>query len=263
MSSQLATKSYIIVKTCKYRGRSMKTALIYLYGILLVLRSIPKLRVLKKISATVPYVDKANQIYQVPTNIARKVVERTKSTVTVTGREQLPNEPVLFVANHQGMFDILVLLGYLDKPIGFIAKREIKKIPVMSQWMEEMNCVFIDRSNRRAALKVIDDGVDSLLAGQSMVIFPEGTRSKGSQVNEFKSGSLRLATRALVPIVPVTIDGTHRILEGNDGKIKAANVHVTIGEAIYSEQYKNVKHNQLAKQLQKIIEETIAKKSKM
>ena len=75
--------------------------------------------------------------------------------------------------------DIPVLLGYLNKPIGFVSKAEIKKFPVVPTWMELMNCVFMDRSDRRQSLKAIKDGIELLKNGHSIVIFPEGTRSKG------------------------------------------------------------------------------------
>ncbi|MBM7542098.1 lysophospholipid acyltransferase family protein [Amphibacillus cookii] len=234
----------------------MKTILIYAYSTILVLGSLTKLR--KAINTPdYPYSEKAKQIFETPAKVSKRVIEKTKSTVMVKGRENLPDQPVLVVANHQGIFDILVLLGYLDKPVGFIAKQEIKKIPIISKWMIQLKCVFIDRSNRRAAIKVIDDGVESLKAGQSMVVFPEGTRSKGRVVQSFKSGSLRLATRAEVPIVPVTIDGTYKMLEEKDGKVQPAHVTLTIGQAIYPKQYKTWKHNRLAEELQQIIADQI------
>lgn len=237
----------------------MKTLLIYLYSALLVIGSVPKLLKVKKIPNTMPYQEKAGQIFETPARVSRKVIEKSKSTVTVIGEENMPSEPVLIVANHQGIFDILVLLGYLDKPVGFIAKKEIKKIPIINKWMEQLNCVFIDRSNRRAAIKVIDDGIASLKAGQSMVIFPEGTRSKSEKVNSFKSGSLRLGTRASVPIVPVSINGTYKMLEENEGKVKGAHVKLVISEPIYPEHYETLKHNELAEQLEAIIKAGISK----
>ncbi|WP_091499168.1 lysophospholipid acyltransferase family protein [Amphibacillus marinus] len=230
----------------------MKTFLIYAYSAILVLGSLPQLRQAKKIPDQ-PFARKAKSIYRTPATVSRRVIEKTKSTVTVSGHEKIPDQPVLFVANHQGIFDILVLLAYLDKPIAFIAKREIKRIPIISKWMEQIKCVFIDRSNRRAAIKVIDDGVESIKAGQSMVIFPEGTRSKGTNVQPFKSGSLRLGTRAEVPIVPITINGTYKMLEEDGGRIKAADIELIVGDPIYPEQYQGIKHNQLASDIQEII----------
>lgn len=239
----------------------MKTLFIYLYAFILVLGSLPKLRQAKKLPSE-PYAEKAKQIFKTPTQISKKVIGKTKSSVTVTGLERIPDQPVLFVANHQGLFDILVLLGYLEKPIGFIAKTEIIKIPIINKWMTELKCVFIDRSNRRAAVKVIDDGIASLKAGQSMVIFPEGTRGEGRKIEPFKSGSLRLGTRASVPIVPVAIDGTYQMYEKNNKRVQPSMLTLTVAEPIYPEQYQESKHNQLADKLQHIITDILNDKNK-
>lgn len=235
----------------------MKTILIYLYSIMLTIGSLPKLYKVRKMTND-SYADKAEAIFQTPSDISRKVIKKTKSTVSVVGIERIPDQPVLFVANHQGLFDILVLLGYLDKPVGFIAKQEIKKIPIINSWMMELKCVFLDRSDRRASLKVIDDGINSLKQGQSMVIFPEGTRGDGPKVETFKSGSLRLGTRAGVPIVPLAIDGSYDVFEKNNNRFKPAKITLTVADPIYPAEYNEMKHNQLAAKLEQTITEIIA-----
>lgn len=239
------------------RGDFMRTLWIYLYAMIQVVGSLPRLRQVKRIP-NAPYPDKAKQVFKTPARISRKVIKKTKTTVSVTGIERIPDQPVLFVANHQGLFDILLLLGYLEKPIGFIAKKEIKKLPIINQWMMELKCVFIDRSNRRAALKVIDDGIESLKQGQSMVIFPEGTRGEGPKIEPFKSGSLRLGTRAEVPIVPLAIDGTYDAFEKNNNRFKPAKFTLTVADPIYPEEYQEMKHNQLAAKLEQIITDIMA-----
>ena len=109
-------------------------------------------------------------------------------TVEVKGLENVPKDkPVLVVSNHQSNMDIPVLLGYLNKPIGFVSKAEIKSSPVVPTWMELMNCVFMDRSDRRQSLKAIKDGIELLKNGHSIVIFPEG-----QEVRVAKLESLRL-----------------------------------------------------------------------
>ncbi|MFB1050935.1 lysophospholipid acyltransferase family protein [Paraliobacillus sp. JSM ZJ581] len=236
----------------------MKTIGIYLYAGLLVLKSFPNLIKVRRIPDHIPFSEKGKRIFKTPKEVSQKVFKRTKSTIDVRGTNKLPEGPVLFVSNHQGLFDIIVLLGYVDKPMGFISKQEIKKIPIISSWMKELKCVFIDRSNRRAAIKVIDDGIESLKAGQSMVIFPEGTRTRGKAVQSFKSGSLRLATRANVPIVPIAIDGTYKIFEENDMKVKGGHVSLTICDPMMPDQYKEMKNHTIAEQLQQTIESVIA-----
>lgn len=236
----------------------MKTLFIYLQAFFFIIGSLPKLRKARKITHLSDK-DRAQHVFSTPKKIAKNIIKKTNSTVVVTGLERIPNGPVLFVANHQGLFDILLLIGYLDRPVGFIAKEEIKKIPIVNQWMTEMKCVFIDRSNRRTALKVIDDGIASIKSGQSMVVFPEGTRGQGREINPFKSGSLRLATRSGVPIVPLTIDGTYQVFEENRRKIKASHITLTVAEPIYPEQYEKMKHNQLALNIQGIITDNMSK----
>lgn len=242
------------------RGDFMKTFMIYLQSLIMIIGSLPKLRQVKKLP-NIPYPEKAQQVFKTPAQISKKVISKTKSTVTVTGLERIPDGPVLFVANHQGLFDILLLLGYLDKPVGFIAKKEIEKLPIINSWMKELKCVFIDRSNRRAALQVIDDGINSLKSGQSMVIFPEGTRGNGREIETFKPGSLRLGTRAEVPIVPLAIDGTYDVFEKNNKRFKPSNITLTVADPIYPAEYKEMKHNQLAAKLEQVITEIVTTNS--
>ncbi|MGB2991612.1 MAG: lysophospholipid acyltransferase family protein, partial [Paenisporosarcina sp.] len=106
-------------------------------------------------------------------------MRRTKSTFKVEGLELIPEETVLFVSNHEGNFDIPSLIAHIPKPFAFMSKVEVKKLPIIKDWMVAMNCVFIDRTNRRSSMRSITDMVSTLKAGHSMIIFPEGTRSKG------------------------------------------------------------------------------------
>jgi len=120
---------------------------------------------------------------------------------------------VLFVVNHQSYFDIPVLMVHLPHFAAFIAKVELEKVPMLSWWMKKMGCLFMDRKNMRQSLKVILEGIDMLKDGKSLVIFPEGTRSDLGQMNAFKPGSLKLAVKAGVPIVPVTLKNTYKVYE--------------------------------------------------
>ncbi|KGM95058.1 acyl-phosphate glycerol 3-phosphate acyltransferase [Clostridium novyi A str. 4552] len=166
---------------------------------------------------------------------AQGILNKSGVTVNAKGLERIPDEACCFIANHQGDFDIVTILATIDKPMGFIAKKEMEKLPIISWWMQQMQCVFMDRQNVREALKSINQGSENMKNGQSMVIFPEGTRSKSSTMGEFKKGSLKMATKAKVPIVPITLDGTYKIYEDNNGKIKGGEVKLVVGEPIYLE----------------------------
>lgn len=174
-------------------------------------------------------------IHTEPRKWATGIMQRTKSEITVEGLDLLPEGPVLFVSNHEGNFDIPLILSSIPKPFGFISKKEVKKLPVIPVYMEDMNCVFIDRTDRRSALKSIRDTAEKLKEGHSILIFPEGTRSKGEGMGEFKAGFMRIATDAAVPIVPIAIKGTSEIMEKNNNIIKPAKVILRVLEPISAE----------------------------
>jgi len=98
--------------------------------------------------------------------------------------------------------------------------------------MPLLGCVFIDRSNLRQSVKAVQECVGVLKNGYSMVVFPEGTRSQGKQMGEFKKGSLRLVEKVDVPIVPVTVNNTYSALEANNNRVRSANVTVVISPPI-------------------------------
>jgi 1-acyl-sn-glycerol-3-phosphate acyltransferase len=164
---------------------------------------------------------------------ARSLVKLSGSIVKITGEQNVPESgAVLFVANHQGNFDIPILLGFIKKPKSVIAKIEMKRMPMISTWMKYMNCIFMDRKDIRQSLKVINEGAEYLKKGYSILVFPEGTRSKGTSIGEFKKGSLKLALKSGVPIIPITIKGSYKIMEQNGFIIKPAEVEVIISEPI-------------------------------
>lgn len=164
---------------------------------------------------------------------ARDLLKLAGARVQVIGADNVPaDRTVLFVSNHQGNFDIPILLGSIDKPKAFVAKIEMLKLPMIRTWMKHMNCVFMDRNDMRQSLKVMNEATEYLKQGYSTVIFPEGTRSKGKAMGEFKAGSLRIAVKAGVPVVPVTIKGSYRLMENNGFLIKPAEVEVIISAPI-------------------------------
>lgn len=152
-------------------------------------------------------------VYTITNLWGKWMVALSSSKVTLIGEENIPDTNVLFVANHQSYYDIPLLLANIKRPIAFVAKIEMKKAPVMSNWMEIMGCIFLDRGNNRQSLKAIISGINNLKSGYNMVIFPEGTRSKDGEVATFKQGSLKLGVKAGVPIIPVTIVGSRNMYE--------------------------------------------------
>ena len=238
----------------------IRTIIWFIYFWLYLVYLIPSLQKVKKL-------DKAGNIKErdmIINNVARKwsqaLLKVAGVTVNVSGSENVPdNEAVVFVSNHQGNFDIPILLASIEKPKSFIAKTEIANLPLISTWMKYMNCVFMDRSDIRQSLKVISQASDYVKEGYSMAIFPEGTRSKGKEMGEFKPGSMKLALKAEATIVPVAIRGSYKIMEENGFIIKPGLVEVVIAEAIPTKNLTKEQTRNLPDQVRSIIQSKLQK----
>lgn len=195
-------------------------------------------------------------LYKVTSRWAKDLVTLTGSKVEVIGLENVPEQNVLYVSNHQGNFDIPVLMGYLPKLKGFIAKVELSKMPLVNRWMDALGCVYLNRKDTRQSLKAIIDGIDKLKNGHTMVVFPEGTRSKGKKMGHFKKGSMKLAIKSNVPIVPVTINGTYKMLEEKK-RIQKAEVSIIIHPPIYMNTLTKEEKNQLSETVYHIIQKSL------
>lgn len=186
---------------------------------------------------------------------ANALLKLAGASIKVIGAENIPQDrTVLFVSNHQGNFDIPILLGCIGKPKAFVAKVEMLKMPIIRSWMKHMNCVFLDRKDLRQSLQVMNAATEYLKKGCSMVIFPEGTRSKGRAMGEFKAGSLRIAVKANVPIVPVTINGSYKLMEQNSFLIKPAEIVVVVSKPIETAGLAKEEANELPEKVYGIIE---------
>ena len=177
--------------------------------------------------------------------------------VTAIGQENIPDGAVVFISNHQSNFDTPVLIE-AGAIAGFISKKEVFKVPMLGYWMKQIHCVSVDRDNIRDAVKMIQNGVKNLKQGYSMLIFPAGTRAKDGVIKEFKNGSFKLATKAKVPIVPVTVDGTNMAYE-YDGKLRKANVTVTFHKPISTENLSREEEKQLAETVHDIVATSLNK----
>lgn len=154
----------------------------------------------------------------------------------VNGYENIPKDrAVLFVGNHTSYYDIIVTYPLMQRPTGYIAKKEIKKIPFLSWWMYFVNCIFLDRNDPRKGLKSVLNAADMIENGISIFLFPEGTRSKNGKLGEFKDGGFKIATKSKCPIIPVGIQGTADIFENHFPFIKSSKVTVTFGKPIETE----------------------------
>jgi len=172
-------------------------------------------------------------------NWSRRLLKLAGAKITVTGEQNLPDNalPAVYVANHQGYFDIPMVLGYLGGAKALVAKKEIKKLPLIRSWMEELGCVFIDRENPRASMTALNDAAALVAQGYPIVVFPEGTRSKTGEMADFKAGAFRIAQKNSAPVVPFFIDKTDFLLERNHWRIKGGDVAIGILPMIDTSEY--------------------------
>lgn len=193
--------------------------------------------------------------YKLAWNMAKRLNLYTGSRIVYHGLENLPEEKgVLFVSNHQSVFDIPVIMEVMDSPTAFVSKKELRKIPGVGLWIRMIGGIFMDRKDLRQSMQAILDTGEVMKKGLNMVIFPEGTRSKGKEHHEFKAGSLKPATMAKTAIVPVFIDGTANIFEANKGfKIKPAEVQVYFGKPISVKELTRGEQKALAASIEDIV----------
>ena len=149
---------------------------------------------------------------------------------TIIGAENIPkDQPVLYVGNHRSGYDALITMSRMDRPVCFVAKKELRKLPYISYWMELIHVLFLDRENLRQGLQVINQAIEYVNQGMNCYIFPEGTRNKEedeADLLEFHEASFRVATRTGCLIVPVAINNSVQIFEAHAPKIKRTHVVV-------------------------------------
>ena len=157
-------------------------------------------------------------------------------SVTYIGEDRIPKDtPDLYVGNHRSYFDILVTYTTVPGSCGFVAKKELSRIPLLKNWMELIHCLFLDRSDIKQGLQMILSGCEEIKSGTSICIFPEGTRGKTEselELGEFHNGSFKMATKTGCPIIPLSISGSREILEAHFPKIRGTHVTVTYGKPI-------------------------------
>ena len=174
------------------------------------------------------------------------------------GKENLPSEDgfILF-PNHQGLYDVLAIIDALPITFSVISKKEVKNVPFLKQVFACMKAHFLDRSDVRQAIKIIDDVSVEVANGRNYVIFPEGTRSKKGNViaTDFKGGSFKAATKAKCPIVPVVLIDAFKPFDTNS--IKPVTVQVHVLKPLFYEDYKDYKTTEIAKMVQMQIQEVL------
>ena len=195
----------------------------------------------------------------------RVVLFLSGTKLEVKGLENVPKDrAVMFVGNHRSFFDIVINYSILPPLMGFIAKKEIKKVPILAGWMKRMNCLFLDRQNIKEGMKTIIAGTEKLKAGISIFIYPEGTRAKSDDAMiEFKEGSFKMAEKSGAPIVPVAINNSSACFEDHFPRIKKAHVIIEYGKPIETSELSKEEKKHLGAHVHDIVQEMVMKNKEL
>lgn len=180
---------------------------------------------------------------------------------TVIGEENVPKDTaVLYVGNHRSIFDIVLAYPRVPAPTGFIAKKEILKVPLLNIWMIYMDCLFLDRKDIRKGMEMILTAIDKVKNGISIFIYPEGTRNKtDAPLGEFHKGSFKIAQKTGCPIIPVVINHSDEIFEQHMPFIKRTHVTIEYCKPIIPGELSKEDQKNIDKFVYDIVEQTYLK----
>ncbi len=196
--------------------------------------------------------------YKFVKHISRVANKKGRVTVEAHGVENIPKENgfVLF-PNHQGMYDVLIFLESCPNAFSFVAKAELKNVPLLKQVMCALHCLTIDRKDLRQSMTVIQEMTKRVSEGENFLIFAEGTRSRmGNKMNDMKGGSFKSAVKAKAPIVPCAIMDS--FVPFDENSVRKITVKVFYLEPMYYDEYKDMSTNEIAAEVKKRIEAKIA-----
>lgn len=182
---------------------------------------------------------------------------KLKITYEVYGEENVPDPsvgPFMIYSNHQGFADIPATLWLMKEhgQMGYVAKEEWRKYAILRDVIDGTRSIFLMRGHPREAVKALGEAKEILDQGFNMVIFPEGTRSKGHVMGEFKAGAFKFAEKAGVPILPVTVDGSYQLFE-EKGSYQPAHIKVTAHPLVHIEKMSKAEQKEAQAQIEATI----------
>ena len=182
--------------------------------------------------------------------------------VKIKGNENIdPEKSYIFVANHQSMFDIFLIYGYLNAKFKWIMKMELRRTPLLGKACESMGHIFVDRSSPMRAQKSLEAAKSRLLQGNnSIFLFPEGTRSANGKIGRFKRGAFTIARDLHLPIIPITISGAYNVLPKNGWYITPGTITMTIHQPIDTTNLNDDNLNETIDQVKNTVESALKTK---
>lgn len=174
--------------------------------------------------------------------------------VVVVGQENTKKkQSYIIVCNHQSIYDMLTIYGYLPNEFKWVIKKELEKMPFVGSACKALGHVFVDRKNSKMAKQSLIEAKSKINGGVSAFFFPEGTRSKNGELIAFKKGAFRMAKSLELPILPLTISGANKVMAANSLIICPHEITLTIHKEIDVEQVKGLSVSELSNLSKSII----------
>jgi 1-acyl-sn-glycerol-3-phosphate acyltransferase len=179
--------------------------------------------------------------------------------VKARGLENVLDEPAIYAANHASQLDIPIICTRVNRPMFFIGKIELKKIPILSQYMKIVGMIFVDRRNRERAMASMRTAIQDIQGGKSIAAFPEGTRTKTGELLPFKKGVFTIAKEGRIPIVPIAVIGSAKALASGSFFLRPATVEIRVLPALKGDQFFNMSIEEMANHTRTLIQQEIEK----
>jgi 1-acyl-sn-glycerol-3-phosphate acyltransferase len=179
--------------------------------------------------------------------------------VKAKGLENVLDEPAIYAANHASQLDIPIICARINRPLFFIGKVELKKIPILSQYMKIVGMIFVDRKNRERAMASMRTAIHDIQGGKSIAAFPEGTRTKTGELLPFKKGVFTISKEGRIPIVPIAVIGSAKALASGSFFLRPATVEIRILPALKGDDFFNMSIEEMANHTRNLIQQEIEK----
>ncbi len=237
----------------------IRTAVSLLYFVIILILLIPVLGIEWIVGRFNPNAKSVSSLWIIQNLVFRPVLWLMGARVRIYGRENIPDDrPVVYMGNHRSFLDCVLLYPQFKGLCGFISKIEVKKIPFLQFWMNNLHCLYVNRDDIRDGLKMILAGIEHLKNGISICIMPEGTRSDTDEMLPFKEGSMKLATKTGCPIIPVAITGSSGLFEDHRPFVGPADVTITFGTPIEVKELSREEQKNLGAHVRALIGEMLA-----
>ncbi len=200
------------------------------------------------------FVKSGNPLHKIARYWGRSILVVSRIKVTVEGLADIDAQrPYIYMPNHQSNFDIPVLLGHLTVQFRWLAKMELFKVPIFGHAMRKAGYISIDRNDRESAIRSLQAAAEKIKNGISVLIFPEGTRSRDGQIQPFKKGGFVMAIDSGVPIVPVVISGARAIMTKGKFRVNPGQIRLRVHKPIDTSTYTHDTKEALMARVRRVI----------